>query len=241
MLPGLLVAQSSLPDQVPADKGALSSSGKFEPKKVPGPPQDAPDPMERLASAGIQLDGEMVKIGLVELDRKTRSVSFPARIQMTEGVIEYAVVHAQGKVHESLFVTDASPQDIHMACLLAGWTDKRGKEPPGIIIKATWPSNGPPRCETLENLVGLRNGDPQGKPSGPLAAGPWDYIGSFVDAAGFAATREGSIIAVISDPAALAGNPRKDREDDTLHVPNTALLPRQGLPVRIILSPAPSP
>lgn len=241
MLPGLLAAQGSLPDRVPADKGALSSSGKFVSKDAPGSPQDAPDPAELLASAGIKLDGDMVKIGLVELDRKTHSVSFPARLQMTSGIIEYVVVHANGKVHESLFVTDALPQDIHIACLLAGWADKKTKEPRGIIIKAVWPSNGPPRSEPLENLVALTNGDPQGKASGQLSSGSWDYVGSFVDSAGFAATREGSVIAVINDPAALAGNPRKDREDDTVHIPNAALLPRQGLPVRIILSPAPPP
>ena len=70
-----------------------------------------------------------------------------------------------------------------------------------------------------------------------MEPGAWTYHGSTIDAAGFAATREGSIIALINDPAALVTNPRPGRDDDTLHVPNTAKLPVPGVPVKIILRP----
>lgn len=233
-----LSAQDGGPAQVPADKGGLSSSGKFQPKGEPG--TAAPDPMTRLAELGIKLDGEIVKIGLVQLDRKTRAVSFPAKVHAVEGVIEYVVVHANGKIHETLFVTDALPHDIHLACLLAGWGKASPGTPSPVIIEASWETNGPPRCERIENLVAFAKDHPQAPQSGHLAPGPWNYSGSTVDAAGFVATREGSIISVISDPAALAGNPRPEREDDTLHVPNTTLLPRIGFPVKITLRPAPS-
>ena len=236
---GRLAAQDAIPRQVPPDMGAVTESGKFQAKEARATP--VPDPMARLAELGIKLDGETVKIGLVELDRKTRSVSFPATVHMTEGVIEYAVVHANGKIHESLFVTDALPQDIHVACLLAGWKKAQEKVSSPILIEVSWKTNGPPRSERLENLVAFAKDNPQGKQSGHLASGPWNYTGSLVDSAGFAATREGSIVSVISDPAALAGNPRPDMEDDTLHVPNAGLLPKLGIPVKIILRPVSSP
>ena len=197
--------------------------------------------MARLAELGIKLDEETVKIGLVEIDRKTHSVSFPATVQMTEGIIEYAVVHANGKIHESLFVTDALPRDIHIACLLAGCQNKENKSSTPVLIEVSWKANGPPRRERLEDLVVFAKERPQGERSGRLASGSWDYTGSLIDAGGFAATREGSVVSVISDPAALVVNPRPGREDDTLHVPNVALLPGLGFPVRITLRLASAP
>lgn len=238
ILTGPLLGQNENPVQIPADKGALSNSGKFQPKDVSGTP--APDPRSRVAELGIKIDGEDVKIGLVQLDRKTRAVSFPAKVHALEGIIEYVVVHTNGKVHETLFVTDALPHDIHLACLLAGWGKSTIKTPSSVIIEATWETNGPPRCEPIENLVAFAKDHPQATQAGRLALGPWMYHGSIVDSAGFAATREGSIISVINDPAALAGNPRPGSDDDTLHVPNAALLPQPGIPVRITLRPAPA-
>lgn len=235
---GRLVAQDAAQAPVPADKGSLSGSGKFEPKAVPSSAA-APDPVARLSGPGIQHDGEKIKIGLAELDRKTRAVSFPAKLHAVEGVIEYVVVHANGKIHETLFVTDALPQDIHTACLLAGWGKATDTVPSPVVIEASWDTNGPPRCERIENLVAFAKDHPQAPRSGHLDTGPWNYTGSLIDAGGFMATREGSVISVISDPAALAGNPRPSRENDALHVPNTALLPRLGFPVRITLRPVP--
>jgi hypothetical protein len=239
ILTGPLWAQNGSSVQIPADKGALSNSGKFQPKDPSGTP--APDPRGRLAELGIKLDGEKVQIGLVQLDRKTRAVSFPAKVHAKEGIIEYVVVHAKGKVHETLFVTDALPHDIHLACLLAGWGNSTLSAPSPVIIEASWETNGPPRCEPIENLVAFAKDHPQAAHAGRLASGAWTYQGSIVDSAGFAATREGSIISVINDPAALAGNPRPGSDDDTLHVPNAALLPQPGIPVRITLRPAPVP
>ena len=237
---GRLGAQSVAQAPVPADKGSLSGAGKFQAKDVPASASTAPDPAARLAELGIQMDGEKINVGLAELDRKTRAVSFPAKLHAVEGVIEYVLVHATGKIHETLFVTDALPQDIHVACLLAGWGNATDKTPAPVIIEASWDTNGPSRCEPIENLVAFAKDHPQAERSGQLASGSWNYTGSIVDAAGFVATREGSIISVISDPAALAGNPRPSREDDSLHVPNSTLLPQPGFPVKITLRPLPA-
>ena len=234
-----LVIRLAAQTEVPADRGSLSGSGKFQARDAPVAP--VPDPAARLAELGVKLDADTLKIGLVEIDRKTRAVSFSAKVHAVNGLIEYLLVHANGKVHETLLVTDALPQDIHIACLLAGWERKEGKSPPSILVEVRWESNGPPRCERAENLVSIATGHPQAIPGACIEPGPWIYSGSTVDAAGFAATREGSIISLINDPAALVGNPRPGREDDTLHVPNSKLLPKTGFPVKIVLRPYPSP
>jgi len=229
----LFAARLAAQDAVPADKGSLSGSGKFLPKEASSVP--APDPAARLAELGVQVRGEKLTIGLVELDRAKHTVSFPAKVQMSSGVIEYFLVHAKGKVHETLFVTDAQPQDIHVACLLAGFGGNKDHPPVPVAIEASWETNGPPRHVPAENLVAIAKDHPQGTSGGHLEPGPWNYTGSTMDAAGFAATREGSIVSLISDPAALVSNPRPGRVDDTMHVPNAGLLPSAGVPVRIML------
>lgn len=58
--------------------------------------------------------------GNVKLEREHRRASFPATINQRTGVVEYAVVTASGKTHESLFRTQAEPQQLHLALLLLG-------------------------------------------------------------------------------------------------------------------------
>lgn len=230
-------AGGSSDQPVPADKGTLNAAGKFSPKTDNS--GIAPDPAGKLKDLGIRFDGDLLRIGAVELDRKSQTITLPAKLQMVDGTIEYFLVHSKGKTHESLFVTDVPPQDIHIACLLAGLSgntpDKSGK----IIVEVTWETNGPPRREPAEKLVAIAKDHPQGEFGGVLSPGPWDYVGSTVDAAGFAATREGSIMSLITDSSALVCNPRPGRVDDTLHVPNTKSLPAPGYPVRIVFRKTP--
>ena len=237
-----------LADEVPVkssafdpEKGELTESGKFVPRVEEN--QSAPNPgvasefaanlSAKLAKFNIKVDQMTLRLGAVELDRKAMTVSIPATVNMLEGATEYLLVHRNGKLHESIFATDAKPEDIHLACLLAGLDPK--ENPPQIEIEITWETNGPPRRHRAEEVVAIAAGSPQENDGSHLDKGSWNYIGSRVDAAGFAATREGSIIALITDPAALVANPRPSRLDDTLHTPNKNLLPSVGHPVKITI------
>ncbi|MFM7181401.1 MAG: YdjY domain-containing protein [Verrucomicrobiales bacterium] len=228
-------ANEPLPPSASIDpgKGSVSESGKFEPKIDADSSAPAPDPAARLAEIGITADQEKVRIGAVELDRKTQTISIPATVNMLEGAVEYFLVHENGKRHESIFATRAKPEDIHIACLLAGW--KPAEKPVDIEIRVTWETNGPPRSHGAEELVAIADGDPNALDGRHIDEGPWHYTGSRVDEAGFVATREGSIIALIADPGALVGNPRPGRLNDSLHAPNRAKLPAKDHPVRILL------
>lgn len=230
-------ADPSSPPPVAGDRGSLSGSGKFIPKEVK--PETIADPLTRLKELGVQLDGASLKIGIVEVDRKDQSVRIPAKLQMADGTIEYFLVNSKGKTHESLFVTEASAQDIHLACLLAGLGGDRPEKSPQVRVEVSWETNGPLRQEPADRLVAIARDHPQGASGATLDPGPWDYVGSIVDASGFAAAREGSIISLITDAAALVCNPRPGREDDTLHVPNKSALPPPGHPVRIVFSRLP--
>ena len=174
----------------------------------------------------------MFQIGHVTLDISNRTVRFPAAVQLRDETVEYAVVHKTGKTHESIFRTDAVPQDIQVAMLLLGakavMTNSFGADgrssPRGekIWIEASW-TNGHGRASApLEELV-------LNKETGQsLPRGEWIYNGSNFSEGAFTAQRDGSIISIHIDPDALMNNPRSGRENDDLHAPNRAKLPPIG-------------
>jgi hypothetical protein len=61
-----------------------------------------------------KLDENRFKIGGIILDRKTREIRFPAKVNMVQGHFEYLMVYHTGYVHESFLVTDISPSLINL-------------------------------------------------------------------------------------------------------------------------------
>jgi len=74
----------------------------------------------REALALAKLGSNILKIGSVQLNRSERRITVPARVRLTNQVVEYALVTDYGKGYESLFTTTARAEDIHVACLLLG-------------------------------------------------------------------------------------------------------------------------
>lgn len=236
-----------------ADQGAVESGGKFVPNDPSPAAVTAPAITRAEAEAALlkglkaeRLDANKLKIGLVTLDKATRSIRFQASVNQIQGQVEYALVTETGKRHESAFTTKASPSDIHLALLLLGvkpGTAKAGPDqslqvPVASAIKVTveWETNGPLASHPLAALIALAEGDPSQAASRTLPDGHWLYLGSGFDGGGFRAQREGSLISLIGDDAALINNPGSDRTNDEIHVPNAALLPKPGMPVTIVLS-----
>lgn len=183
------------------------------------------------------------RIGSVHLDATGRVITLPARLNMRDGVVEYALVTEGGKRHESLLTTDTAPEHIQVARLLLGSSGAAtGGCPPAVEVRIQWALDGAPVDHALEELLVLRKEAPdQTARRTPMPGGPWTYQGSQFDPTGFAATREGSIIAVIRDEAALVDNPREDGLDDACHEPATGRLPPPDTPVRVLLKFPPVP
>jgi hypothetical protein len=226
------------------DQGSVDASGKFVPAT---PPAEAPktpasaDEWRDSAATLIEKTGEHTfRIGMVHGDRKARTLLIPAQVNAREGLIEYALVTRQGKIHESLLVTDADPLHVQMAALLLGISPPAGKpQPHEVRIEVEWATNGPMRKVPLEDCIALAKDMPGNTTGGTMTRGPWNFTGSQIDSGGFVAAREGSLVSLIEDPAAVIVNPRPGREDDSLHVPNAAALPADGVPVtiRVVLIP----
>jgi hypothetical protein len=185
------------------------------------------------------------EIGRVKFDKALRTVSIPGKVRIRKEAVEYALVTEQGKAYESLLTTDARPADIHVAFLLLGMSlapvegapNAPAAVPEGSAVKieVSWMTNGQPQRVPLASLVRITSG--RSDPTAPVMQVPkWLYNGSVLNAQGFAAQREGSIISLIRDPVALINNPGADRDNDEIHFPNAALLPADDVPVQVVMT-----
>lgn len=235
----------SPPAKTKPREGSVDAAGKFTktPESKPLLTREAAEAEMRKALQVESLGPDTFALGLVKFDKRQRTVRFPAKVNLREEVIEYALVATTGKAHEAMFVTDAKPEHLHLAFLLLdmptaelqGQLDVPASFPPtnAIKITVTWKKNGPDASRDLAELVLVNQ--PDGKTAAPMSAGAWCYAGSRFNAAGFVAAQEGSFIGLISDSSALIENPRVDRARDDIHFPNKALLPAKGTQVEFVL------
>src|SRR5688572_7712745 len=207
-------------------------------------------------------DGRL-QIGVLTIDPKSKSITFPAVVNMNTGMVEYLIVTTTGKVHESLLRTDAEPYHIHTGMLLLGFKPPTNTEPtaffdakreiPGrkVKIEVKLPganSNLEPiqtflafasskaRVKTDDIPAWIYNGSRFAKSSTPRAApaSSQSVEGVPTDATKvFLAQKEGSIVSLIADPAALVNNARPDRENDELWILHTPVIPPINTPVQV--------
>lgn len=176
-----------------------------------------------------QIRPGVFELGQVLLDKDKRTVSFPASVNLREGNIEYVVVTATGKTHESLLRTTAEPYHLQLAFLLLGakgaGTNTLPEDPartlPGdrVEIEFSWNADERTNSFRAENFVHDR------KANAPARRGDWIYTGSRLRDDGFAAQLDGSIVSLITDADALINNPRPGREDDDNWLVRTNNLP----------------
>ena len=112
-----------------------------------------------------------------------------------------------------------------------------------LRVEVRWQTNDVAVAVPLAKMVYVTNSSSNVSRQ-PMSLDRWLYNGSEFDQWGFAAQREGSLVALIRDPAALVNNPGPDRDNDQIHFPNAEILPAKGTPVQVVLrlpEPAPSP
>jgi hypothetical protein len=196
------------------------------------------------------------KIGAVQLDKNAGTVTFPAKVQMDDGLLEYLLVTPQGPVHESLFVSDAAPQDVHIAMLLLGAKGmaQQGAKAPGridagylakapkltgdrIFLSVKWTDkNGKEQLTPPERWIVRKVFTPK-KPAKnvPAEDGPWLYTGSYFYENRFIAQADGTFAAMVTFPGALINNPRTGSNDDHIWFVKTEAAPPVGTPVEFTI------
>lgn len=224
--------------------------------RSPVEPVSLPDPEQRLEPVKPQiekLDATRYRVGEVELDSKTREIRFPARVNMTEGLLEYLVVHTNGKVHEALFITDISATHLNLALTLlrypasrelyplptptGGLSDKFPDVPEPIrkasrvLIDVEWKDDGKLRRLPVNDWI------QHTVKTSAMPAGPWVYGGSEFYDGKFVPETTGDIIAIFTAQSAMINYPGEDNRDDTVWIVYPKRVPAEGTHVTVILHP----
>ena len=185
-----------------------------------------------------QISKDIFEIGKVRLDKARRTVSFPAVVNMQEGLMEYVLVAEGGKLHESVLVTDAEPYHIHLAMLFLGANgapvlkpeervaEKEVKGEP-VTIWAAWQTHGSAKRARIESFITNKEANKA------MSVGKWTYNGSWVFEGTFIAQRERSIIALITDHDALVNNPRPGHDNDEMWPANKSKIPPPGTKITV--------
>ena len=185
-------------------------------------------------------------IGEVRLDSKKRSITFPASVNMTNGVIEYLLVSSRGKLHESLLKTEVEPMQLHTAKLLIEPKNTETNSSPQRRRDAEVDAGSETNGEHLSIWLSWRAGDMEKScpaedlifsthAKSPMNRGDWIYTGSRFIEGTFMAQRERSLVSVIADPDALIENPRPGRESDDAWQVNTTNTPPLNTRVQVTI------
>lgn len=223
----------------------------IEPQSLPLPDQK----VEATQPAVEKIDENRFRIGgRIEIDKKAREIRFPAKVNMTEGLLEFLVVHENGKVHESLLATDISPIQLNLAFTLlnykaspelyplpnaTGGVSGKFPEVPAdlkqaarIRIEFEWQDEGKTRKvaanEWIQHAV---------KTTETMPSGPWVYGGSGFQDGKFNAEVTGDIVAIFLSQAALVNFPGTDNQDDEVWLPFPKRVPEIGTHVTVIITP----
>lgn len=223
------------------------------PAKPPAPPAAADaKPASPPAPAVKPLGGPLYELNGISFNAETRAIRLPGLINMTQGLLEYALVHEEGKAHESLLTTKVSPFDLNVVLLLLNYEASTTFFDLSDKIRGALLVPNPKTAPKAELAVTLEWKDPKGQiqtarleslllnaqPKTNLAPGPFIFTGSMVmDDGTFMAKESGSILALFADPASLINNPRAGNEMDDTWLPDTQKLPPQKTPVTVIISP----
>lgn len=217
----------------------------------PGEAESAKQPAEPPIK---ELDAERVQIGKVILNKKTREIRFPAAVNMAGGeLLEFIIVHVNGKVHESLLSTETSPLHLNLALKLLRYKPSPElyaennpdgtlsdrfpkvaddvKEGSRLEIKVEWKEGEKTRTALVNEWISNTH------TGAAMPADPWVYGGSLLHNGQYAAEDTGDIAAIFLSRAAIINFPGKDNQDDEVWVPFPKRVPAVGTPVTVIFTP----
>ena len=239
----LLVALLPLGAEEPVDRAPV------EPKTLPAPDQ-AVEPVE---ASLVKLDDGRMRLGKVEFDPATREIQFPAQVNMTEGLLEFLLVHENGKIHESLLSTTISATNLNVVLKLLHYQSS-----PELYLKikedgsassefqaATAEQKAGSRLRILISKESAKRSDavpvnewiahaPTEKPMPPE---PWIYGGSSIHQGRFLAESSGDIFAIFLSNSAVANFGGTDNQNDEVWLPHATRVPEVGTPVTVIIQP----
>ncbi|WP_265594023.1 YdjY domain-containing protein [Haloferula sp. BvORR071] len=236
---GLLSAEPGEKDRAPV-----------EPKTLPAPEQKVTETQP----AAKELDGDRLQVGEVIFNRKTREIRFPAAVNMTDGeILEFAIVHSTGKVHESLLITEVPAIELNVAFKLLRYPEspefyaereadgtpsnrfpevkQETKEGSRIDIGVEWKEGDKTRTAKINEWIA------HGTTGESMPADPWVYGGSMIYKGNYLAQATGDTAAIYLSNSALINYSGKDNNSDEVWFPFPKRVPPEGTKVTVIITP----
>jgi hypothetical protein len=219
--------------------------------------QEGPSPAkaaEEKKPAIEQLDATRYKLGTITFDKLSREIRFPATVNMTEGLLEFLIVHERGKIHESLFATDISPTQLNVVFTLLRYPaskefyaiDVPSEREPGtefpqvaadvkagarVIVKVEWKNGEKVRTVPVNEWISHAVTEKQ------MPNGPWVYGGSEISNGRYQAEATGDIAAIFLSNSAILNYPGQDNNNDDVWLPFPKRVPPIGTKVTLIITP----
>ena len=162
-------------------------------------------------------DADIVTLGKIKIDSEQKAVSFPIYANLEQGIIEFSLVHKNGKIHESLFYTEVTGSELNAALLLLGLKSEFGEQ---SALPALEDLSQRPALHleilTPEHTYSMRDFIKYTLPEDLPDTLQWAYTGSFFTKGRYTAETEGDLIAIYSTPYAIINLNHKSRQDDTV-------------------------
>ena len=236
--------------------GTSVASAQEEPAKQPTPPPPTDQPAAPEKPQVVKLDENRYLIGKVTLDRRTREIRFPAKVNMDEGLLEFLLVQEKGKVHEAMLLTDASPTHINIAFMLLRYLpsnelfsqlDETGhmtgmyfdvpaevKANARILIEVEWKdAAGKTQRKPINEWIKNTKTDVVMEP------GPWLYTGSITHEGKYLPELTGDLFAIFTAPEAIVNYPGGDADSDLVWYAFSDRVPAKNTEITMIITPFP--
>ncbi|BCX48630.1 hypothetical protein HAHE_25380 [Haloferula helveola] len=204
-----------------------------------GDPRFDPARLDRAGKYPVAIDAEQIpeefkieplgegkfRLGQITIDVAKRQLTIPVAVAETRADLEYALVHSDGKTHESLLVTDVHPARLHIAALLLF-----AKPGTPVTAELSWTTNDRKRSIQLPELIGITESGRK-----PVT---WSYQAISMPNGQLAAASELSILPLIHDAAALVAHqlPAGDLRDDIYRAELPESFPAKEQPLSLTLS-----
>ena len=234
----------------------LGLASAFAQDRSPVEPASLPAPDQAVAPVKPsveQLDENRYRIGKVILDKRSREIRFPAKVNMTEGLLEFVVVHENGKIHESLLATDISPTHLNLAFKLLRYPASRelySKVNEDGTLSSEFEEASPEEKAGARIRIEVEYTDGGASRKLPvnawinhaatertMPAVPWIYGGSFVYNGKFVAESSGDVAAIFLSNAAIINFSGEDNENDEVWLPHPTRVPAEGTKVTLVIAP----
>lgn len=192
-----------------------------------------------------KIDSTTFRFGEITFESKNREIRIPTWLNMEAGLLEFLLVHEQGKIHESLLFTKVRASELltvfHLLKyqpLLDGRSSKtpldvrlRKLKKSQLKVEVEWKSGCELRRLPIENWVeNIKN-------HRSMTANQWILSGSIVSEGKLAADRTGDLLAILVTEKALLNYRGNGNNNDDVWQVFSNRVPRLGTPVTLIFSP----